>query len=247
LNCLCARSPGPQSRRPRAPLCLVLPVRIVLREHVLEVIPAFPFRCRRLVAGERTDFPVPPRQRSSVPEYSAGSNEALPHALSRVRGYPLWHAFLDSSRTLKTIQEVRQPADTGVHNPREYRGYRCSGYRPIFSVARHLPSVRRRHTMAHRGSPRLSTRNPCSPLMLQRSVGWRWGSRMRRRKASNMCYSSIGKCRARGKDERDSTERSDKRPTHSMGHGTHHSKGYGAAFLQTPSRAFRAREDILNF
>jgi hypothetical protein len=70
---------------------------------------------------------------------------------------------------------------------------------------------------------------------------------MRRGNPSNMRYSRIGQCRARGKDKCDSTERCDKRPAHSMGHGTHHSKGYGAAFLQTPSRAFRAREDILNF
>jgi hypothetical protein len=35
----------------RRPLCLVLAMRIVLREHVFEVIPAFPFRRRRLVAG----------------------------------------------------------------------------------------------------------------------------------------------------------------------------------------------------
>jgi hypothetical protein len=87
----------------------------------------------------------------------------------------------------------------------------------------------------------------CSPVMLQRSAGWRWCGWMRRSNPRNMRYSRIGKGLARGKDERDSSERCDKPPTRFMGHGTHHSKGYGAAFLQTPSRAFRAREDILNF
>src|SRR5580704_4146602 len=43
-----------RSRR-RRPLRLAIPMRIVLREHVLEVIPAFPFRWRRLVAGTRNE------------------------------------------------------------------------------------------------------------------------------------------------------------------------------------------------
>src|SRR6202051_1158556 len=42
---------GLLSSRGRRPLCLAVPVRIVLREHVFEVIPALPFRRRRLVAG----------------------------------------------------------------------------------------------------------------------------------------------------------------------------------------------------
>src|SRR5216684_4495455 len=43
------------SSRGRRPLCLAFPMRIVLREHVLEVITAFPFRWRRLVPGSRNE------------------------------------------------------------------------------------------------------------------------------------------------------------------------------------------------
>ena len=62
---------------------------------------------------------------------------------------------------LRTIHEVRQPADIDVHNPREYHMCRCNGYRLMFLVALHLPSVR--HSMAHRRSPRLSARCPLFP------------------------------------------------------------------------------------
>ena len=59
--------------------------------------------------------------------------------------------------------------------------------------------------------------------MMLRSADWRLESRTRRSKhsAKHYRYSRIGKCLARGKDKRYYTERRDKRPNHSIGHGTH--------------------------
>jgi hypothetical protein len=88
---------------------------------------------------------------------------------------------------------------------------------------------------------------PYSPVMMHRSAGRRLESRGRRSRPSSTRYSRIGQCLARGKDKRDATERRDKRPTHSTGHGTHQLAGYGAAFLRTLGRAFRARKGIINY
>src|ERR1700730_7833819 len=43
------------SEKSHLALCLAFPMRIVLREHVFEVIPAFPFGWRRLVPGSRNE------------------------------------------------------------------------------------------------------------------------------------------------------------------------------------------------
>src|ERR1700722_3362632 len=56
------------SSRERRPLCLVFSMRIVLREHVFEVIPAFPFGRRRLVPGSRN---------KRVRRYSRGSTHQV--------------------------------------------------------------------------------------------------------------------------------------------------------------------------
>ena len=61
-----------------------------------------------------------------------------------------------------------------------------------------------------------------------------------------MRYSWIRKCLARGKDERQYTERCDKLPIYPVGHGTHQFAGYGAAILRMLGRAFGARKGILN-
>src|SRR3984957_2550093 len=56
------------SSRERRPLCLVFSMRIVLREHVFEVIPAFPFGRRRLVPRSRNE---------RVRRYSRGSTHQV--------------------------------------------------------------------------------------------------------------------------------------------------------------------------
>jgi hypothetical protein len=63
-------------------------------------------------------------------------------------------------------------------------------------------------------------------VMMQRSADWRLESRGWWSKPSTTRDSRIGKCLARGKDKRYYTERRDKRPIHSIGHGTHQFVGY---------------------
>ena len=88
-----------------------------------------------------------------------GAARYLRFALCRQPKQPLRSARgSPGTYAVKTIHEVRQPADIDVHNPREYHIRTCNGYRLMFLVAWHLSSVR--HSMDHRRRPRLSARTP---------------------------------------------------------------------------------------
>jgi hypothetical protein len=60
-------------------------------------------------------------------------------------------------------------------------------------------------------------------------------------------HSRPGECLVRGKDKRYCAERRDKRPIHSIRHGTHQFAGYGAAFQGTVGPASGARKYIINY
>jgi len=86
-----------------------------------------------------------------------------------------------------------------------------------------------------------------SPVMPERLGDWRTGNRMRRSKPSTRRCSRPGECLVRGKHKRYYAERRDKRPIHSIRHGTYQFVGYWAALQRTLSRASRARKCIINY
>ena len=73
------------------------------------------------------------------------------------------------------------------------------------------------------------------------------GNRMRRSKPSTMRGTRPGECLVRGKHKRYYAERRDKRPIHSIRHGTYQFGGYRAVLEGTLGRALRARKCILNY
>ena len=68
-----------------------------------------------------------------------------------------------------------------------------------------------------------------SVVMPERWSDARTGNRTRRSNPCTRRHSGASECLVRGKHERDSTERRDQRPIHSIRHGTHQFVGYRAA------------------
>ena len=73
------------------------------------------------------------------------------------------------------------------------------------------------------------------------------GNRMRRSKRAMNRGSGPRECLVRGQHQRGCAKRRDKRPIHSIRHGTYPFVGCRAALQRTLSRAFRARKRMINY
>src|SRR5205814_10170102 len=86
-----------------------------------------------------------------------------------------------------------------------------------------------------------------SPVMPKRSGERPMGNRMRRSKRAMNRGSGPRECLVRGQHQRGCAKRRDKRPIHSIRHGTYPFVGCRAALQRTLSRAFRARKRMINY